>query len=191
MNPRIKLDLMTAVLLTVIVSGTGMAHPKARPQRTAQTDAKKSDPSVAAGRKASPASGCSLLTPAMIEKATGQPFQGKSEGHKAMPMYTGGAWGSTCTYHASMRIDFSIYAEASSAKAKDDFDKLAIGADDSKGRPAIGESAFWSNTDSGEPYVYVLKGKVYFLIGMGGTKRGDENQMRQTKDLAAAIAARI
>jgi len=133
---------------------------------------------------------CSVLTPAMIEKATGQPFRGKIETHKAMPMY-GGAWGWSCTYFASMRIEFSIYAEASSAKAKQDFDKLSIGADESKGKPSIGESAFWSNTDSTDPYLYVLKGKAYFLVSMSGTKRGDEKQMRETRDLAAAVAARI
>lgn len=123
-------------------------------------------------------------------KSHGQPFRGKIETHKAMPMY-GGAWGWSCTYFASMRIEFSIYAEASSAKAKQDFDKLSIGADESKGKPSIGESAFWSNTDSTDPYLYVLKGKAYFLVSMSGTKRGDEKQMRETRDLAAAVAARI
>lgn len=136
------------------------------------------------------ASGCAMLTPAMIEKVLGQAVR-VNDTHKAMPMY-GGAWGSSCDYRGEgVRIDFVVYEEATAAKAKQDFDKLSIGADESAGKPSIGESAFWNNTDSTHPYLYVLKDKVYFLVSMSGTKRGDEKQMRETKDLAAAAAARI
>lgn len=187
MNPRVKLVLMTAALLTVIVSGTGMAHPKARQQRTAQTDAKKSDPSVAAGRKASPASGCSLLTPAMIKKVLGDSFRSNAP-RKAMPWY-GGAWGWSCQYSSvdqrDAKIDFVVYAEASPTKAKQDFDKYSIAADSSKGNPSIGDSAYWVTPTKKEPLIYVLKGKVRFSLGIIPANE------KQLKDLAAAVAAGI
>ena len=185
MNSKLKLALFLCVLVFFTVNGE-MMEANAAPRRVAQGQS-KSSPSKTNDKTASPPD-CSLLTPAMIEKVLGQGVR-VTDTHKAMPMY-GGAWGWSCEYRGEgVHVDFVVYEEATSAKAKDDFDKLSIGADESAGKPSIGESAFWNNTDSTHPYLYVLKDKVYFLVSMSGTKRGDEKQMRQTKNLAAAVAA--
>jgi hypothetical protein len=61
----------------------------------------------------------------------------------------GGACGWSCSYiveHGNdgiVRIELTVYTEASSAKAKQDFDTYALAADDSKGKPSIGDSAYW------------------------------------------------
>jgi hypothetical protein len=77
----------------------------------------------------------------MLEKALGGSFRGDPPG-KAMPMY-GGAEGSSCTYRSQgVRVDFAVYSEATAAKAKQDFDKYSIAADNSRGKPSIGDSAY-------------------------------------------------
>ncbi len=110
----------------------------------------------------------------------------------------GGAWGWSCSYivqHGSqgiVRIELTVYTEASPAKAKQDFDTLAFTADASKGKPSIGDSAYWVKSHSSSDKaldssfdLFVLKGNVHFKIRM--TPADD----KQLKDLATAIAAGI
>jgi hypothetical protein len=92
----------------------------------------------------------------------------------------------SCRYRGGgVRIDFTVYTEASSAEAKRQFEKYSVAADDSKGKPSIGDSAYWVTDAKQEPYLYVLKGKVHFSIGM---RLPNETQM---KSLAVAAASGI
>jgi hypothetical protein len=120
----------------------------------------------------------------MVEKVMGQAVQ-SSPARKIPPMYDGGSgWG--CTYRAGdVRIDFAVYEEASSALAKHTHETYSVAADNSKGRPSIGDSAYWVTNAKREPYLYVLKGKVHFSIGMSP---GNETQMR---NLAGAAVSGI
>jgi hypothetical protein len=183
MESKFSVVLTTAALCVVI--GGGLQTAPAKP-RLAQTQQNKTAP-TGSDNKTSPAADCSLLTPAMLEKVLGVSFRAASP-EKALPMY-GGAPGWSCTYHGGIperaRVDFSVYAETSPAKAKQDFDKYAIAADNSKGKPSIGDSAYWVQPTKTTLSIFVLKGKVHFSISMNP---GNENQL---KDLAAAVAAGI
>lgn len=164
MNSKFNLMLTAAAILLFIGSDARMAH--------AQGNKKASD------------SGCPVLTSAMVEKVLGQPVK-SSPAEKALSMY-GGASGWSCTYGAgSARINFSVYTEASSEEARREFDKYSIAADDSKGKPSIGDSAYWVTATKQQLYLYVLKGKVHFSIGM---RPPNETQM---KNLASAAVAGI
>jgi hypothetical protein len=186
MESKFNVVLITAALFLVIGGGVHMASANPRLARVAQTQQNKTAP-TGTNDKTSPATDCSLLTPAMLEKVIGVSFRGASP-EKALPMY-GGASGWSCTYHGGIperaRIDFSVYAEASPAKAKQDFDRYAVAADDSKGKPSIGDSAYWVQPTKTTLSIFVLKGKVHFSITM---HPANENQL---KDLAAAVAAGI
>lgn len=171
MNSKLKVMVISAAILLFIGSDARMARAQGN------TGGSSSD-------KTASASGCPVLTPAMVEKVLGQPVQ-SSPAHKTLPMYDGGpGWG--CTYRAGgVRIDFSVYTEASSEVAKHTHDKYSVAADNSRGKPSIGDSAYWVSATKQEPYLYVLKGKVHFSIGMSP---GNEAQM---KELAAAAVAGI
>ena len=172
MNSKLKLMLITAAVLLLIGTDARMARAQGN------TGASSSP-----GKTAS-ASGCPVLTSAMVEKVLGQHVQ-SSPASKALPMYDG-APGWSCTYRAAgVRIDFSVYTEASSAVAKHTHETYSVAADDSKGKPSIGDSAYWVSATKMEPYLYVLKGKVHFSIGM---RPGNETQM---KNLAAAAVSGI
>lgn len=168
MNSKLKPTLITIVVLLFMGIGTRMAHAKAN--------------------KSASGSGCPVLTSAMVEKVLGQHVQSGSP-EKTLPMYGGGASGWRCTYRAGgvggPQIDFSVYTEASSAEAKRQFDTYSIAADDSKGKPPIGDSAYWVMATKVQPYLYVLKGKVHFSIAM---RPANESQM---KDLARAAVSGI
>jgi hypothetical protein len=188
MNSKLKLVLITAALLVLAGSSARSAYPGGRPERAAQSHGNETASSKTDANKTTPTDYCSLLTRATIEKTLGQPLEGNPKAQKEPPMYVG-AQGWSCTYyvgpenHGRVKVNLSIEAQASPANAKQDFDKLAIGADVSKGRPSIGDSAFWF--DSKAPYIWVLKGKFYFSIEIdGGTEK-------QAKELAAAVAARM
>ena len=164
MNSKFKLILMTAALLLFFGTDARMAH--------------------AQGNKTASDSGCPVLTSAMIEKVLGQHLQ--SDPAQKVPSMYGGASGWSCRYHGGgIRIDFSVYTEASSAEAKREFETLSVAADDSKGKPSIGDSAFWITNNKQEPYIYVLKGKVHFSIGI---IPANETQL---KNLAGAAASGI
>lgn len=60
-----------------------------------------------------------------------------------------------------------------------------LAAGDSNGGPSIGDSTFRAPGERQEPYVYELKGKVHFIIGINGGKRANQKQLDQTKALAA------
>ena len=171
MSSKLKVMVITAAILLFIGTDARMARAQGN------TGASSSD-------KSASASGCPVLTPAMVEKVMGGPVQ-SSPAEKALPMYDGGP-GWSCTYRtAGVRIDFSVYTEASPAVAKHTHDKYSVAADDSKGRPSIGDSAYWVTNAKTEPYLFVLKGKVHFSIGMSP---GNETQM---KNLAAAAVSGI
>ena len=197
MNSKLKLALVTAAFFTLVGVGAREAYANARPERMAQTPHDKNSASRTDQNKTAPGTGCSLLTIAMIEKVLGQPFPGNPKAENAMAMY-GGASGWRCTYlkaggsEGNIKVDFVIYEEASAAKAKQDFDKYSVAADDSKGKPSIGDSAYWVTPTRAESLIYVLKGKVHFSLGMRiGGNPATETQLKRVKDLAAAVAARI
>lgn len=171
MNLKLNLFFITAALLLFIGSNAQIAPAQGN----------KNSPSQ---NKTAPQAGCSPLTTAMVEKVLGQHIS-TAPAHEIMAMY-GGAPGCGCTYRGQdVRIDFSIYNEASVADAKKAFYTYAVAADESKGKPAIGDSAYWVTDAKQEPYLYVLKGKVHFSIGM---RLGNETKM---KDLAGAVASAI
>lgn len=164
MNLKLKMALITAALLLVIGSDARIAH--------------------AQGNKTASNSGCPLLTSAMVQKVLGQPVQSRPA-EKAMSMY-GGAPGWRCTYRAGdVQIDFSVYTEASAQEAKREFDIYSAAADDSKGKPSIGDSAYWVVATKVTLYLYVLKGKVHFSIGMSPPNEA------QMKSLASAAVPGI
>lgn len=171
MNSTLKLMLTAAILLFVgsDVRATWAQANKSATDRTSKT-AQGSD--------------CPVLTSAMVDKVMGEHLN-KDTVQQILPMY-GGASGSGCTYHGpGVRIDFAVYTEASTAVAKRAFYTYSAAADESKGKPSIGESAYWVTDQKQEPYLYVLKGKTHFSIGM---RPGNETQM---KSLASAAASGI
>jgi hypothetical protein len=198
MNSKLTLVLTTALLLFV-GGGERMAYAGVRPDRMTGTLQDKSIQSQSDRTNAAPANDCSLLTPAMLKKVLGQSELGKPEAQKVPPMY-GGAWGWNCTYylgyqnHGGVKVEFSVYTEESAAKAKQDFDTYAIAADDSRGKPSIGDAAYWVEpgtskrvTDNSKKtlLIFVLKGKVHFNLQLTPTND------KQLADLAAAVAAGI
>lgn len=132
---------------------------------------------------------CSLVTPAMLNKTLGQPMTRKPDAQKALPMY-GGAPGWTCTYvvgaqNQEVDVQFAVYTEASAAKARQDFEKYAVAANDARGKPSIGDGAYWVEATKKTVILYVLKGKVHFSIQMRPSNE------KQLTELAAAVAATI
>lgn len=131
---------------------------------------------------ASPSDGCSLLTPAQVEKVLGQPF----EAPKKMPLIPpfGEKWGSHCIYKSqkdeNVVVDFFVYVTASPAQAKEWYD-MGANASKQKSNPAIGDSAYVDS--SGE--VHVRKNNVLYSITIG---RGS---LKQRQDLAASVASQI
>lgn len=127
--------------------------------------------------------GCSLLSPAQIQKVLGQPFSAPTIGAWP-PAFGTHPWGSQCHYdsqkgsHAA--VTFIVYVDASPSEAKQTFDKLTMWFPP-KSKPAIGDSAYID----GEGAIHVLKGKVRYYISL------DPKNEKQMKDLAASIAARI
>lgn len=159
MHSKLKLVLMTAGLLLFGASSAGIAH--AAPQGP----------------------GCSMLTPAQIQKVLGQPFGAPSVG--AWPPAFGQApWGSQCRYSSQkaphLDVTFIVYVEASPAEAKQTFDKLTMWFPP-KSKPAIGDSAYIDSSGA----IHVLKGKVRYYISL------EPKNEKQMKDLATSIAARI
>ena len=186
MESKFNVVLIAAALFPLIGSGVQMASANPRLARVAQTQQNKTA-ATGTSDKTSPATDCSMLTPAMLEKVVGDSFRGAPP-EKALPMY-GGASGWSCTYHGTspggVRVDFSVYAETSTAKAKQDFDRYGVAADDSKGKPSIGDSAYWVQPTKTTLSIFVLKGKIHFSITMHPANE------KQLKDLAAAVAAGI
>jgi hypothetical protein len=190
MESNVNVLVITAALFFVIGGGVQMASASPRLARAAQTQENKTGP-TGTDNKTSPAADCSLLTPTMLEKVLGDSFRADSP-EKALPMY-GGASGSSCTYRSrgGVRVDFSVYAETTAAKAKQDFDKYAVAADDSRGKPSIGDSAYWVEPTKQTLVIYVLKGKVHFSISVHFNIKTTTADEKPLKDLATAVAAGI
>jgi len=129
------------------------------------------------------ASGCSMLTPAQIEKVLGQPFGAPAE-TKALPAYGNQPWGSHCEYSSqkssNATVTFIVYVDASPSDAKQTFDKLAFWFRP-KSKPAIGDEAYIDAQGA----IHVLKGKVRYYISL------DPQNEKQIKDLATSVAGRI
>jgi hypothetical protein len=159
MNSRFKLLLIVTAFLVAAVGSARNAY--AAPQAT----------------------GCSMLTPAQIQKVLGQPFGAPSES-KWPPAYGQQPWGSQCQYASQKgpdtKVTFIVYIEQTAAAAKQTFDKLSMWFP-AKSKPAIGDAAYMDNSHA----IHVLKGKVRYYIAI------DPANEKQTKDLAASIAARI
>lgn len=132
---------------------------------------------------APPASGCSMLTPAQIQKVLGQPFGAPEEG-KWPPAYGNNPWGTQCQYASqkgpNTKVTFIVYLEQTAAVAKQTFDKLSMWFP-ATSKPAIGDAAYMDKSHA----IHVLKGKVRYYISI------DPANEKQAKDLAASIAARI
>jgi hypothetical protein len=187
MRKAIKVIIAFLFAVVLVWDGAQRAHAQGNQGAPSTTD----------NNKAATATSCSLLTAGTIEKVLGKSLWGTPQARKAPPMY-GGAWGWSCSYIAEhgnpgiVQIELTVYKEASSAKAKQDFDTYAITADDSKGKPSIGDSAYWVKSHGSSDRVldsnrdlFVLKGNVYFNIRMTPANE------QQLKDLAAAVAAGI
>ncbi len=185
MRKAIKVIIAFLFAVVLVWDGAQRAHAQGNQGAPSGTD----------NNKAATATSCSLLTAGTIEKVLGKSLWGTPRARKAPPMY-GGAWGWSCSYiveHGGIvRIELTVYTEASPAKAKQDFDTYAITADDSKGKPSIGDSAYWVKSHGSSDRVldsnrdlFVLKGNVYFNIRMTPANE------QQLKDLAAAVAAGI
>jgi hypothetical protein len=159
MNSKLKLALMMTALLVFAAASTRTAY--AAPQTP----------------------GCSMLTPAQIQKVLGQPFGAPTVGAWP-PAYGQAPWGSQCRYSSQkgphLDVNFIVYVEASPAVAKQTFDKLTMWFPP-KSKPAIGDSAYIDSQGA----IHVLKGKVRFYISL------DPQNDKQMKDLAASIAGRI
>lgn len=127
--------------------------------------------------------GCSMLTPAQIQKVLGQPFSQPTVGTWP-PAYGQAPWGSQCRYSSQkgprLTVTFIVYVEASPAVAKQTFEKLMMWFPP-KSKPAIGDSAY---VDSGGN-IHVLKGKVRFFISL------EPKNEKQMKDLATSVAGGI
>ncbi|MBV9182300.1 MAG: hypothetical protein JO356_13400 [Acidobacteria bacterium] len=183
MNLELRILLIPLTLLAFVGVGARITYGQVPLEQVAQTE--KSDKTSQAS-----ANDCSLLTSAMIQKVLGQSVTAKPEAQKAPPMY-GGEWGWNCTYHVGyanhggVEVQFSIYTEATAAKAKQDFDTYSVAAEQSKGKPSIGDSAYWVQASDTDLILYVLKGKVHFSLAVTRAKE------KQLADLASEVAARI
>ncbi|MBV9341440.1 MAG: hypothetical protein JO159_11205 [Acidobacteria bacterium] len=190
MSFELRILLIPITLLVSIGVGARMTYGQVRMEQVVQTQKSKSTQSQSDKSNPASANDCSLLTSAMLEKALGQAQSGKPQAQEGPPMY-GGASGWICTYyvgtqnHGGAKVVFSVYTEASAAKAKQDFDTYAIVADNSRGKPSIGDSAYWVAPDTNSLFIYVLKGKVHFSIELMPVNE------KQLRDLAAEVAARI
>jgi hypothetical protein len=190
MKTEPALGAISVGLLACVALGASAAYAGKPPLARNQQSEKASAPSER-NKAAAPASGCSLLTPALLEKVLGQPFDHEPAETKMPPAYAG-AWGSNCQYHSKkpasqggVRVEFLVYQESSAAEAKQTFDKAAVFfADPSKGKPSIGDSAYWQRTDS-EPSIHVLKGKVHFSLSI------DPANQKELTNLAVALASRF
>lgn len=160
MNSRLRFWLITAAFL--ILDTSNARYTYAAPQQ---------------------GPGCSLLTPAQIQKVLGQPFGAPTIGAWP-PAFGAQPWGSQCSYSSQkgphMTVDFIVYVDASPSEAKDTFDKLTMWLTP-KSKPAIGDSAYIDTHGA----IHVLKDKVRYYISL------EPKNEKQMKDLAASVAARI
>jgi hypothetical protein len=193
MKAKFIIAVVLGAVFTLVLAGSRAAFSTPLGAQNQSNKNMATQPDNRNESKTAAATGCSLLTPAMLEKVLGQPFEDDPVETKALPAY-GGAWGSNCQYHSKkpasqggVRVDFLVYVEASTAEAKQTFDKAAaFFADRSKPKPSgIGDSSYWQNTDKDEPQIHVLKGKVHYSLGMQPANE------KLLKDLATAAAARI
>src|SRR5579864_6924071 len=130
------------------------------------------------------AGGCSMLTPAQIEKVLGQPFGAPTQ-TKAPPAYKGQSWGSSCEYRSTrgnMPLDFLVYVDRSASEAKQTFEKLSTWSSLSShiSKVAVGDEAYIVGHA-----IHVLKGNVRYAVSISTEKD------KQVMDLAVAIAKTI
>ncbi len=159
MSSKLRLALIAATFLILSVGSARTAH--AAPQGP----------------------GCSMLTPAQIQKVLGQPFGAPTVGAWP-PAYGQQPWGSQCRYSSlkgpHVAVDFIVYVDASPAEAKQTFAKLSMWFP-AKSKLAIGDSAYIDSSGA----IHVLKGKVRFYISL------EPKNEKQMKDLATSVAGGI
>jgi hypothetical protein len=178
------LGAISVGLLACVVFGAGILRAETNQQN------KKAAAASEKTKQAAPASGCAMLTPALLAKVLGQPFEDKHEESKFPPAYDG-PWGWTCEYasqksksQGGVHVEFRVYTEASAAIAKQTFDKVAVFfANRSKPRPSVGDEAYWGTGN--EPVIHVLKGKVHYSIAVY------PSNAKQAQDVATALAATL
>lgn len=126
--------------------------------------------------------GCSLLTPAQIQKVLGQPF-GAPVVSPWMPAFSGQPWGSQCVYTSQKThvvVHFIVYVDPSAAEARQTFDRL-VPFFTAQSKPAIGDEAYIDTKGA----IHVVKGKVRYYITL------EPKNEQQMKDLATSVAAGI
>jgi hypothetical protein len=170
-----------AMLLASVVSGTTALYAGMPQTQQKQSTASSSDES-----------GCSLLPVTLLDKVLADSFQDPPLTTKVPPAYDG-PWGSSCQYFSKppfakghqTRVDFIVYVEASSAQAKETFDKVApFFTDKNKQKPSgVGDEAYWDRTK--EAKLHVLKGKVHYSLGM---QPWDEKQLLA---IASALSSQL
>lgn len=130
-----------------------------------------------------PAGGCSLLTPAQIQKVTGYSV-GAPTAAEATPAFANQPPGSQCTYRSQNgsheEVDFIVYADRSREEANQTFQKLSAWYVP-KSKPAVGDSAYIDKNGA----IHVLKGNTRFFIEIH-----PQNE-KQLSDLAASVAAQL
>jgi hypothetical protein len=159
MNSKLRVAAISAAFLIWGASSGRVAH--AAPQRQ----------------------GCSLLTPAQIQKVVGQPFSAPIM-TAAPPAFAKQSWGSNCRYSSQdgehVLVSLIVYMDESPAEAKQTFDKLSLWYA-AKSKPAVGDSAYIDSHGA----IHGLTGKVRYYISL------DPQNEKQLKDLAASVAAMI
>ena len=188
---KAKSFFKSLAVLSMCVAFNSVSLHAGPPQKQSS---KKPDTPATSNNSAAPKTGCALLPVSLLEKTLGEKFDEPSEA-KAPPAYDG-AWGSSCQYSSQppftkghqIKVDFLVYVEASSAEAKQTFDKAAVFFKDNSKPPltGIGDSAYWNTThNQNAPVIHILKGKVHCQLEL------DPANEKQVKDLAAALAAHL
>lgn len=178
--------MSSAALFVIFAVGPQPGLTQQRHPDQPKTSVSNKAPSPAPGHE------CAFLPISLLEKTFGQKFEDEPMKTPMPPAYDGAA-GTTCRFSpqppftkAHPTVDFTIFVEASAAKAKETFDKAgAFFADKSKPAPSgLGDEAYWQ-TDSDEPQLHVLKGKAHYSLGIEPANDG------QLVGLARAITARL
>lgn len=134
-------------------------------------------PAEAHVRHAPAPSGCAVIPISLLDSAFGEKFNDQPVASPAVPAYAG-ATGMRCVFSSKppfargheTTVDFLVYQEASSAEAKEAFNKIAVYlADKSKPAPAVGDSTYWQNPDDTGNWLHVLKGKTHFMLSIQPT----------------------
>lgn len=178
----------TVILLAITVVSSGLAQDVEKYHSTTSESQSKSGS----------AEGCVLMPIPLLDKMFGEKFDDANSllDEKSPPPFDG-SWGRHCEFRSAppfakgheMELDFTVYVEASTAEAKQTFEKLA-GFMEDKSKPApsgLGDRAYWQSTDPKHLVLYVLRGKAHYSVG-GEPKDVSEKQLIE---LARAVSAQL